>query len=118
MFGQDPQNTNAVYLDNYGKGGKTSIRTLNPPGGQSHFSLGWDNNNQAPPQEPQRFGRKRIDPNPPYDPHAFGNVNRKPNQAYNNAGGVHTSVKVSSNPGGRSNIVFGTDNINYDDYRK
>ena len=34
------QNTNAVYIDKYGNGGKTSVKTSNPPGGKSHFSFG------------------------------------------------------------------------------
>ena len=42
--------------------------------------------------------------------------NLNPNQNINK--GVHTSVKVSNRPGGQSNIVFGTDDTNYDHYRK
>ena len=33
------QNTNAVYIDKYGNGGKTSVKTSNPPGGKSNFSF-------------------------------------------------------------------------------
>ena len=44
------------------------------------------------------------------------NDNQNPNQNINK--GVHTSVKVSNRPGGQSNIVFGTDDTNYDHYRK
>ena len=35
------QNSNAVYLDRFGKSGKTSTKVINPPGGKDHFSLGW-----------------------------------------------------------------------------
>ena len=35
------QNTNARFVDNFGNG-KTSVKTSNPPGGKSSFSLGWD----------------------------------------------------------------------------
>ena len=31
---------------------------------------------------------------------------------------VHTSVRVTKNPGGQSNIVFGTDDSNYEHYRR
>ena len=30
----------------------------------------------------------------------------------------HTSVRVNQRPGGNSNIIFGTDDSNYDHYRK
>ena len=36
------QNSNAVFLDRFGKSGKTSTKVINPPGGKDHFSLAWD----------------------------------------------------------------------------
>ena len=50
------QNTNAVYIDQFGAGGKTSVRVHAPPGGESHFSIGWGGNDQPEPQ--QRQGRR------------------------------------------------------------
>ena len=35
------QNVNAKQYDNFAKG-KTSIRLFHPPGGETHFQLGWD----------------------------------------------------------------------------
>ena len=35
------QNNNARYVDNFGNNNKTSVKTTNPPGGKSSFSLGW-----------------------------------------------------------------------------
>ena len=127
------QNTNAVYLDQFGHCGKTSVRIANPPGGQSHFSLGWGADPE--PQPRQQGGRKRFDNQnqqsqgfgynqppqqqqyPPQQNQGFGQAfGQNPRQ--NQQGGVHTSVKVSHNPGGKSNIIFGTDDTHYDDYRK
>ena len=36
------QNSNAVYIDRFGKSGKTSTKIINPPGGKDNFSLGWE----------------------------------------------------------------------------
>lgn len=197
------QNLNAVYIDQFGSGGKTSVRVQAPPGGQSHFALGWSDNDNY--QQPQRQGRKRFEnpnpssQNPPMNSEPrqgrrkFGNVYPNdhenagnPPENYGNRGGnygnergvpateqrqirrrfgnnpnpdptpiprsqqnaanhpepepyprgrrgyanqesagafgydnpqpVHTNVRVSNNPGGRSQIVFGCDNTNY--YKK
>ena len=35
------QNVNAKNFDNFAKG-KTSIKLFHPPGGETHFQLGWD----------------------------------------------------------------------------
>ena len=100
------QNTNAVYIDKYGNGGKTSVKTSNPPGGKSHFSFGWSGQEE---QEPvQKRGKKRFDQNNDNMIRIMGGE-QKP---------VHTSVRVTKNPGGQSNIVFGTDDSNYEHYRK
>ena len=105
------QNINAVNIDKFGNTGKTSTRVINPPGGKDHFSLGWGDDNKE--EEKPKFGRKRFD--------QFQNSNKQdnninPNQNKNS--GVHTSVKVSNRPGGQSSIVFGTDDSNYEHYRK
>lgn len=60
------QNVNTYMFDSFRKNGKTSIRTLNPPGGQSSIQLGWtyygDSDYQYEP--PQRVcGKKRFDNN-------------------------------------------------------
>jgi len=35
------QNVNARWVDQFNHTNKTSVRTTNPPGGKSTFSLGW-----------------------------------------------------------------------------
>jgi hypothetical protein len=47
------QNTNARFIDKYGTSQKTSIRLLNPPGGKTSFSLGWEGND-IPYTKPRR----------------------------------------------------------------
>ena len=42
------QNNNARYVDKFGDAGRTSVKTSNPPGGKSSFSLGWDDSNSNP----------------------------------------------------------------------
>ena len=60
-------------------------------------------------QEPvQKRGKKRFDQNNDNMIGIMGGE-QKP---------VHTSVRVTKNPGGQSNIVFGTDDSNYEHSRK
>ena len=119
------QNSNAVYLDRFGKSGKTSTKIINPPGGQDHFSLGWEepkqiktnNQSQNPPMNKPRIERKketqpRTIPNK-YQP----KTQQMPNNNIN-TNQQHTSVRVNQRPGGNSNIIFGTDDSNYEHYRK
>jgi hypothetical protein len=35
------QNQNARFIDTFGHNNKTSVKTMQPPGGTSSFSLGW-----------------------------------------------------------------------------
>ena len=129
------QNCNAVFIDRFGKSGKTSTRVINPPGGKDHFSLGWD----EPPKEPQRqppqqqYGRQhepyeankpRIDRRrneqelPRNIPqHGYNKPPQNQQQQYQQPQ-QHTSVRVNQRPGGNSNIIFGSDDSNYDHYRK
>ncbi len=96
------QNTNARFLDQFGKCGKTSTRVIHPPGGEDHFSLGWGY--EEPPPKYQ-YGRKRFDqPSPQTQPQSNG-------YAYG-------SKAQNQYQRGRSNIVFGNDDSNYDHYRK
>ena len=123
------QNSNAVYLDRFGKSGKTSTKIINPPGGQDHFSLGWEEpkqiktntQSQNPPMNKPRIERKKeiqprtipnkYQPKTQQIPNNNININTNVNQQ-------HTSVRVNQRPGGNSNIIFGTDDSNYDHYRK
>ena len=123
------QNSNAVYLDRFGKSGKTSTKIINPPGGQDHFSLGWEEpkqiktntQSQNPPMNKPRIERKKeiqprtipnkYQPKTQQIPNNNININTNVNQQ-------HTSVRVNQRPGGNSYIIFGTDDSNYDHYRK
>ena len=117
------QNSNAVFLDKFGKSGKTSTKVINPPGGSSHFSLGWDdsqNNNQ--PQK-QQSNKPRIERKKDQEPRTIPSQYRPKAQRtqqppQQNQNQQHTSVRVNQRPGGNSNIVFGTDDSNYEHYRK
>ena len=120
------QNSNAVYLDRYGKSGKTSTKIINPPGGQDHFSLGWEEPKQTKPntqfQNPQT-NKPRIERKKETQPRTIPNKYQpKVQQVHNNNNNMnppqHTSVRVNQNPGGNSNIIFGNDDSNYDHYRK
>ena len=127
------QNCNAVFIDRFGKSGKTSTRVLNPPGGKDHFSLGWD----EPPKELQRQHPQQYSKQPdPYEvnkpridrrrneqelprnipQHGYNNKPAQNQQQYQQQ--QHTSVRVNQRPGGNSNIIFGSDDSNYDHYRK
>ena len=61
------QNNNARFVDNFGNG-KTSVKTSNPPGGKSSFSLGWDDNNTYNNPAPKKN---------------FSNLNQNQNQQQN-----------------------------------
>ena len=116
------QNSNAVFLDRFGKSGKTSTKVSNPPGGKDHFSLGWDDSQQKN-QPPKPGNKPRIERKKEQEPRAIpsqyrskGQQSQQPPQQNQNQ--QHTSVRVSQRPGGNSNIVFGTDDSNYEHYRK
>ena len=117
------QNSNAVYLDRFGKSGKTSTKIINPPGGKDHFSLGWDEpkqNNQ--PQKQQQSNKPRIERKKEQEPRTIPSQYHPKQQSHqppvNNQNQQHTSVRVNQRPGGNSNIIFGTDDSNYEHYRK
>ena len=124
------QNVNARYIDNFGPNQKTSVRTTNPPGGKSSFSLGWS--------EPEPIVQKKTNNNNTYNNNESTNNNWKSIQNRNdNSQNVNdnnvnkifklfqnfnqsekTSVKVKYAPGGQSQISFGSDQTNYDDFKK
>ena len=118
------QNSNAVYLDRYGKSGKTSTKVINPPGGKDHFSLGWEEpkeiktntQSQNPQTNKPRIERKK-ETQPRTIPSKY-QPKTQPIKDNNNTNQTHTSVRVNQNPGGNSNIFFGNDDSNYDHYRK
>jgi len=115
------QNQNAVFIDQFGKGGHTSTKVIHAPGGDSHWSFGWGNDNNNDNNQ-QKGGRKRFDGvNSNASSMQNNNNNGNGNNNNNNNGGdggFKPSVRVNNNPGGRSNIVFGTDDSNYEHYRK
>ena len=94
------QNINARFIDQFGKCGKTSTRIIHPPGGEDHFSLVWGFE-ELPSK--YKYGRKRFDqPNPQSQLNAYTYGNKAKNQYQR----------------GKSNIVFGNDDSNYEHYRK
>lgn len=57
------QNTNARWIDQYNQTNKTSVKTSNPPGGKSSFSLGWSD----PEPVPQRKNNQITNNTPSED---------------------------------------------------
>ena len=139
------QNCNAVFIDRFGRSGKTSTRIMNPPGGKDHFSLGWDEPQQKPSQQKsqyaqQSYGQPQNDPPSGNKPridrrkqeqdlprnipqHGYGNYSNNQPPQYQQPKPPqqpqqHTSVRVNQRPGGNSNIIFGNDDSNYEHYRK
>lgn len=70
--------------------GTTSVKVHHQPGGQSSFSLAWD---EGPAQKQQ----PKVTPAPL----------KESNQIFPSENDAKTSVKVRNPPGGRSNITFG-----------
>ena len=117
------QNSNAIYIDRFGKSGKTSTKIINPPGGKDHFSLGWEEpkqNNQYNQSQKQQINKPRIERKKETEPRSIPTKYHPKTQQplQNNQNQQHTSVRINQRPGGNSNIIFGTDDSNYEHYRK
>ena len=114
------QNSNAVFLDRFGKSGKTSTKVINPPGGKGNFSLAWDDPEPHPKSQNQQSNKPRIERKKEQEPRTIPSQyhpkTQQPPQVNQNQ--QHTSVRVNQRPGGNSNIIFGTDDSNYEHYRK
>lgn len=82
------QNTNARFIDNYGASNKTSVRTTNPPGGKSSFSLGWS----EPDVQPVNRNRNMNN-------NASNNINNNfnYNDNYNNNNNFNNSIPMNNN---------------------
>ena len=117
------QNSNAVYLDRFGKSGKTSTKIINPPGGKDHFSLGWEEPKENKPNtqtQKSAMNKPRIERKRETEPRTIPNkyIPKTQQMQNNNNFQQHTSVKVNQRPGGNSNIILGNDDSNYEHYRK
>lgn len=116
-----------------------SVKCNFPPGGQSNFVMGWGQTNEP-------VIRNTKYPNKNYNTNDYNSVNSGDKEnvnklnivagitTQNRDGGYgkakinlfndynysekNTSIKVSQQPGGKSNICFGTDSSNYEEYRK
>jgi len=122
-------------------GNKNRIQSLKcnfPPGGQSNFQMGWGQPNE-PVSKDTKFSMKNYGSN-----YNSVNINDKENVNKSNImAGISTqskeggygkakinlfneynylektpSIKVSQQPGGNSNIIFGNDSSNYEEYRR
>lgn len=97
------QNTNARFIDNFGSSNKTSVRTTNPPGGKSSFSLGWSepeqpvnrnkntNNNKNFNSDYNTYNNSNINntsKNNNYNPEINNNSNANSGNFFNNFGNV------------------------------
>jgi hypothetical protein len=87
---------------NFSKQGTTSVKVHHAPGGQSSFSLGWD--------EPVKPITKPVlqnaqQPTVQTSMQAAGGKGKTDPAQQQPAG--KTSVKVNNPPGGKSNFIFG-----------
>ena len=117
------QNSNAVYLDRFGKSGKTSTKIINPPGGKDHFSLGWGDPEPSTQSQKPSSNKPRIERRKEQEPRTIPSQyhpksQKPPQQPQQYQSQQHTSVRINQRPGGNSNIVFGTDDSDYNHYRK
>ena len=117
------QNSNAVFLDRFGKSGKTSTKIINPPGGKDHFSLGWGDPEPSTQSQKPSSNKPRIERRKEQEPRTIPSQyhpksQKPPQQPQQYQSQQHTSVRVNQRPGGNSNIVFGTDDSDYNHYRK
>ncbi len=114
------QNCNAVFIDKFGRSGKTSTRIINPPGGKDHFSLGWDEPpKQTSQQQKPQYIQQPYD-QPQYD-QSSGNKQRieRKKEAQDLPRNIpQRGYGKYANNQQISNIIFGNDDSNYEHYRK
>lgn len=96
------QNVNARWIDQFNQQGKTSVKTSNPPGGKSSFSLGWT--------EPEPVPQRNV--NNGRNENSANNVN---NQEKANWGKFknRNSNDNSSNYNDDSNNYNNNENVNF-----
>lgn len=115
-----------------------SVKCNFPPGGQSNFQMGW-----GLPNEPVSRDTKVSSKNYASNYNSVNNADKENVNKSNFMAGMSTqskdagygkskinlfsdynhsektqSIKVSQNPGGKSNVCFGTDSSNYEEYRR
>jgi hypothetical protein len=122
-----------------------SIKCQQQPGGNSNFSFTWKNDGQSEPRRMKSRSGSRskyniltnentdmmnINAVNYYDNTEDGNKGLKTNyevgkpkmNIFNEQKNIYankaSSIKVQNAPGGRSNIVLGTDSSNFEDYRR
>src|SRR5690606_24483829 len=104
------------------------------PGGNSSFAFGWSDNTQTTPRKQRSRSKVKYNIiNYETDPYNQDDLPKQATPSIKTAGytksqfnlsGDYTandkvhSLKVTAAPGGRSNIVFGNDSTNYEDYRR
>ena len=115
------QNNNARYVDQFGNSGKTSVKTMEPPGGKSSFSLGWEQpevQQQQPKRNFNNMNNQQNNQQNNYDNNDYQQPKRNSNQAQQQQQSnvfqndqqqnqPKTSVRVKQAPGGNSQITFG-----------
>ena len=105
------QNTNARFIDNYGNSNKTSVRTTNPPGGKSSFSLGWTEPEVQPVNNRNR-NFNNNDSNNSNNNYNNNNDNNpvpkdnKSNMNYNQNSNNNSNMNYNQNPNSNNNINY------------
>jgi len=104
------QNTNARFIDNYGNSNKTSVRTTNPPGGKSSFSLGWT----EPEVQPVNNRNRNFNNNDSNNSNNNYNNNdnnpvpkdNKSNMNYNQNSNNNSNMNYNQNPNSNNNMNY------------
>lgn len=137
-----------MNFDKFQGNGQTSIKCHHPPGGNSSFSLGWNGENtptkrtmsrqlsksrlniitnELNPENQENMTNSQLNINviteflePMTKSQKFANTPRSKLNLFGNYENAErtNSIKVSNAPGGRSNVLLGSDNTSYNDYRR
>jgi len=100
------QNVNARWFDKFNDSNKTSVKTTNPPGGKSSFSLGW-----TEPEPIQQKKASNFNDNNSKNVN-WGNFNKKGSDNFNNTNNNFNNYENNNNYNRNSNK---NNNYNYND---
>jgi hypothetical protein len=86
--------------------GTTSVKVHHAPGGQSNFSLAWDDGNKQPVNQKVESKKEIVQPVQTQQQPVYKAQNQSNQQSVQQPAGK-TSVKVHNPPGGKSNFTLG-----------
>lgn len=123
-----------MNFDKYQEEKISSVKCHHPPGGNSNFSLNWENTTTPLTPTKKQFKQvSNIKFNEQENQFNSQNLNQIENKGkkcpttpkgklnlfgnYDHSEKVN-SIKISNAPGGNSNFFFGTDNTSYNEYKR